>query len=135
MYFGRMDFHQEILHLIDQAQTNHLCIDNAETLKVLQAIQKVSSSALLLKKAIVLFTIAENKTTTIPCLSDRERQIFNLIGCEFKSREIASILSISEATVSTHRKNIIRKLKITGSRQLQLFAFREVQQEFRRIKN
>jgi len=129
-----MDFHHEIINLLHLAEADQWRIDEAETLQVLKAIQKVSSCKLLLNKAIFLFLIAENTSAQMPSLSDRERQIFNLIGCEFKSREIASILNISEATVSTHRKNIIKKLKITGSRQLQLLAYSEVQQAFQRTK-
>ena len=42
-------------------------------------------------------------------LTDREREILNLIATEYTNRQIAEQLFISERTVETHRKNIFRK--------------------------
>lgn len=42
-------------------------------------------------------------------LSERERQILQLISEEFTNKDIAEALFISERTVETHRKNIFRK--------------------------
>lgn len=43
-------------------------------------------------------------------LTNREKQILQLISKEFKTSEIAEQLSISFRTVETHRKNILHKL-------------------------
>lgn len=48
-------------------------------------------------------------------LTAREEEILRLIVKEYNSRQIAEILFISERTVETHRKNILRK---TGSSNL-----------------
>lgn len=48
-------------------------------------------------------------------LTDREREILKLISGELTNREIAERLFISERTVETHRKNILRK---TGTHNL-----------------
>ncbi|MBI3481651.1 MAG: response regulator transcription factor [Bacteroidetes bacterium] len=45
-------------------------------------------------------------------LTAREEEILRLVAKEYTSRQIAEILFISERTVETHRKNILRK---TGS--------------------
>ncbi len=52
-------------------------------------------------------------------LSIREFEIYGFIGIGLTTKEIADLLSITETTVATHRKNIIRKLKIKGSGRLQ----------------
>lgn len=48
-------------------------------------------------------------------LTDRERQIYRLVGQARMSKEIAEDLRISVRTVETHRKAICRKLKVSGS--------------------
>jgi two-component system, NarL family, nitrate/nitrite response regulator NarL len=45
-------------------------------------------------------------------LTEREQEVLRLVVKEYTSRQIAEILFISERTVETHRKNILRK---TGS--------------------
>ncbi len=42
-------------------------------------------------------------------LTNRELEIVRLIEKEYKNRQIAKTLFISERTVETHRKNIFRK--------------------------
>ena len=42
-------------------------------------------------------------------LTTRELEILRLVSKEFNSRQIAEILFISERTVETHRKNILKK--------------------------
>ena len=42
-------------------------------------------------------------------LTEREREILNLIAKEYSNKMIAEKLFISERTVETHRKNIFRK--------------------------
>jgi DNA-binding NarL/FixJ family response regulator len=45
-------------------------------------------------------------------LSSREREILQMIGEGFSSREIAEKLDISETTVKTHRNNLMDKLNV-----------------------
>jgi two-component system nitrate/nitrite response regulator NarL len=47
-------------------------------------------------------------------LTAREVEILKLVAKEFNSRQIAEILFISERTVETHRKNIIKKTGVTN---------------------
>lgn len=55
------------------------------------------------------------KPTNETPLSLRETEILTLIGKGMKSDQIANMLSISKCTVDTHRKNILRKLGVSGS--------------------
>ncbi|NII27227.1 response regulator transcription factor [Pseudoflavitalea sp. X16] len=50
-------------------------------------------------------------TTKNTSLTFRELEIIRLIEREFNNREIAGQLGISERTVETHRKNILRKTR------------------------
>lgn len=45
-------------------------------------------------------------------LSDRELEVFELLGRGFRTKEIAKELSLSDKTVQTHREHIKEKLKI-----------------------
>lgn len=54
----------------------------------------------------------------VASLSDRELQIFEMIGTGARTREIAERLSISAKTVDTHKSHIKRKLGIERSTDL-----------------
>lgn len=56
-------------------------------------------------------------------LTERELEILRLIAKEFSSRQIAEILFISERTVETHRKNILRKTGTTNLVGLMKYAW------------
>ena len=55
-------------------------------------------------------------------LSGREREIVGLICAGCTSREVADQLSLSEFTVSTHRRNILHKLELHNVAALTQFA-------------
>jgi DNA-binding NarL/FixJ family response regulator len=55
-------------------------------------------------------------------LSDRELQIFQLIGADLPNREIAAQLNISVKTVETHRENLKNKLGLQDSADLKSAA-------------
>jgi DNA-binding NarL/FixJ family response regulator len=54
----------------------------------------------------------------INLLTDRELEIFELIGKGRDVREISKALNVSPKTVETHRTNIKEKLKLKNSRQV-----------------
>jgi len=56
-------------------------------------------------------------------LSDRELEVFELIGRGLAMREIADTLHLSVKTVETHRENIKKKLNLHNSHQLHQHAF------------
>ena len=57
-------------------------------------------------------------------LSDREREIFQLIAEAHSNKDIATILGISPATVETHRARILQKLDIHNAAEAVLYAVR-----------
>jgi DNA-binding NarL/FixJ family response regulator len=58
-------------------------------------------------------------------LSDREREIFQLIAEGHSNKDVALILSISPATVETHRARILQKLDVHNTAELVLYAVRK----------
>jgi two-component system, NarL family, response regulator NreC len=57
-------------------------------------------------------------------LSEREREIFQLIAEGHSNKAVAVILSISPATVETHRARILDKLDVHNTTELVLYAVR-----------
>lgn len=57
-------------------------------------------------------------------LSEREREIFQLIAEGRTNKEVAELLTISPATVETHRAHILQKLDIHNTAELVLYAVR-----------
>jgi two-component system response regulator NreC len=57
-------------------------------------------------------------------LSEREREVFQLIAEAYSNKEIADLLSVSPATVETHRAHIMQKLDVHNTAELVLYAVR-----------
>jgi len=57
-------------------------------------------------------------------LTEREREIFDLVARGLSTRDIAAQLSISERTVETHRRRILRKLHLHSATDLARLAAR-----------
>jgi DNA-binding NarL/FixJ family response regulator len=57
-------------------------------------------------------------------LTDREREVMQLIAEGRSSKEVANLLSLSVYTVDTHRKHIMEKLDLRNTAELVRFAIR-----------
>ncbi len=57
-------------------------------------------------------------------LSEREREIFQLIAEGRSNKEIADLLSVSPSTVETHRGHIMEKLDVHSAVEIVLYAVR-----------
>jgi len=57
-------------------------------------------------------------------LSEREREIFQLVAEGHSTKEIAELLSVSPTTVETHRAHILQKLDIHNTAELVRYAVR-----------
>jgi two-component system, NarL family, response regulator NreC len=62
--------------------------------------------------------------TRYDALSEREREVLQLIAEGRSSKEVAEVLSISPATVETHRTHILQKLDVHNTAELVLYAVR-----------
>ncbi|WP_026933107.1 response regulator [Christiangramia echinicola] len=63
-----------------------------------------------------------NTAVTKPVLTKRQQEILKLVGQGKTNQEIADTLFIGKTTVETHRKNMIRKLKLQGAGELLRYA-------------
>lgn len=66
-------------------------------------------------------------------LSDREFEVFQLVGQGRSTREIAAHLHLSVKTVEVHRANIKTKLKLTSAVELVRYAVRWTEAESRGV--
>ncbi len=96
---------------------------------LIQAIRRVRTGQVYVSERVagkILNRIAGHRSgeTTSPVdeLSDRELEIFQLIGDGYSTGEIARRLHISPKTVLTHREGIKRKLSLPGAATLTRFA-------------
>lgn len=122
-----MNLLPKLLSILHQARIDTLHLNHEDTLVLLESVKHISEDQFLIEKVINLILISEGKGLKIRNLSKRQTQIFTHIGLGFSSREIGNLLQISEATVSTHRKQIIKKLGLTRAGKLQHFATQYVQ--------
>jgi DNA-binding NarL/FixJ family response regulator len=57
-------------------------------------------------------------------LSEREREVFQLVAEGRSSKEIAELLSVSPATIETHRTHVLQKLGLRNTAEVVLYAVR-----------
>jgi len=92
--------------------------------EMLNAIRQVHEQGAFLTNKITQEVLQEysrpghNGSKTEPRLTDRERQVLQLVVEGKSNKEIALVLSISPKTVSVHRTNIMTKLDVQNTVEL-----------------
>jgi two-component system, NarL family, nitrate/nitrite response regulator NarL len=98
----------DLLHKsIRKVHEGEIWLDNRMTAEVIDAFKKSSESGQRREK---------------PLLSDREKEIVQLVAQGFRNREIGEKLFISEQTVKNHLHNIFDKLGVSDRLELALYA-------------
>jgi len=69
-----------------------------------------------------LLTTPDVRQSPLESLTNREMDVFQLIGRGLSNRHIAQELSLSVKTIETYRSRIIEKLKLKDSGELVQFA-------------
>ena len=95
-------------------------LKNSSLEVVLEAIRTVASGKTYYDKKIVVQDAEKNSSKSV--ISKREREILQLIAKGHTSHQIADELFIGKSTVDTHRKNMIRKLGLSGAGELLRYA-------------
>ncbi len=102
--------------------------------KLMEAIRQVLGGQIYVSSDIsarILETFSRNsdetRATGVQSLSDREFEIFQLLGQGENTRDIAKKLNLSVKTVEVHRLNIKNKLKLNTASELIHFAVRWMQ--------
>jgi len=103
---------------------------------ILAAIRKVVAGGLYLSermsgRLLSMFLRGSSATnhSLIGQLSDREIEVFEMIGRGITTREIAGKLNLSIKTVEAHREHIKKKMKLTDATELMQHAIHWVQNE------
>jgi DNA-binding NarL/FixJ family response regulator len=106
------------------------------TERVLQALRKVLQGEVYLSDRLgnrMLHTLVNGRTslTTSPveALSDRELEVFSLIGQGHGTRAVAENLHLSIKTIESHRAHIKEKLNLQSATELVHHAIQWVQSE------
>lgn len=102
--------------------------------KVISAIQEILRGNIYLSdkmKKIVLEQFAskdikKNNISSIKTLSERELEVFEMIGKGFSSRQIAESMFLSIKTIETYRARIKTKLNLTSPNELLQYAIQWV---------
>ena len=91
---------------------------------VLAAIRRVLAGRIYMSEALGMelasqFVGGDRKPKSpLATLSDRELQVFRLIGEGRRTREIAPILNLSPKTIKSYREHLKQKLDIDGAPEL-----------------
>ncbi len=96
-----------LLKSIRKVSDGEIWLDNRMTAEVIDAFKKSSEAGQRREK---------------PLLSDREKEIVQLVAQGFRNREIGEKLFISEQTVKNHLHNIFDKLGVSDRLELALYA-------------
>jgi DNA-binding NarL/FixJ family response regulator len=67
---------------------------------------------------------ARGVTDRFDALSEREREVFQLIAEGHSNKDIAAVLHVSPGTVETHRARIMEKLDVHSAAEIVLYAVR-----------
>jgi len=108
--------------------SGYIMKENA-TDEVLRAVRKVLAGELYFSErvaaAVVQRTLREKPSASrmgVELLSDREMQVFQLLGASYSAREIAEQFHLSRKTIDTHCEKIKHKLSLHNAAELKQFA-------------
>ena len=113
-----------ILDAIDAGAVGYLLKD-AEPSELLGAVRAVARGESPLDPKVAA-TLLRSRTTgrQAPELTDRERQVLQLVGAGLANKQIARRLDISEKTVKAHLTSVFRRIGVTDRTQAALWAER-----------
>ena len=119
-----------VTQMLKAGATGYLLKDSADV-DLLQAVQAVSQGKSFFSPAVARLMSddyarqrGENLVDRYESLSDREREIFQIVAEGKTNKEIAALLFISPSTVETHRARIMEKLDLHSAAEIVLYAVR-----------
>lgn len=120
-----------ITQALQAGAKGYLLKDSADT-DLIRAVEDVAAGRSFLSPAVARVMLddyvrqlaGKGIVDRYDALSEREREIFQLVAEGHSNKEIADILSISPATVETHRAHILQKLDLHNTAELVLYAVR-----------
>ncbi len=121
--FSMFDQEEAIRQMRNAGASGYL-LKNSPLEEVLNAIRSVAQGNEFYDASIDLSILSQSSETTNkkPILSKSEREILQLIGLGKTTSEIAAQRFTAVSTVEKHRKNMIRKLGLSGKGELLRYA-------------
>lgn len=121
-----------VTQMLRAGASGYLLKDSADV-DLLQAVDAVSAGKSFFSPAIarviaddyVRHLADRGVTDRFELLSQREREIFQLIAEGRTNKEIAALLFLSPSTVDTHRSRIMEKLDVHSAAEIVLYAVRK----------
>ncbi|HOP30003.1 MAG TPA: response regulator transcription factor [Spirochaetota bacterium] len=102
--------------------------------KVIEAIRRVLQGKIYICDTMIDHFLERSITggqnfnsSPVEKLSEREFEVFNLIGKGMTNRNIAEVLSVSTNTISTYRERIKEKLNLQNNAELNRYAMQWIQ--------
>lgn len=117
--FTMFDQDEAVKQMLEAGAHGYI-LKNSSLDVVLEAIRTVAEGKTYFDKKIHLPDTEKNSSKSV--LSSREQEILQLISKGHTSHQIADELYIGKSTVDTHRKNMIRKLGLSGAGELLRYA-------------
>ncbi len=116
-----------------QAGASGYVTKSAPEWELLTAIRSVSQGNCYLNASVTTLLVSDylervkrgERGQPHDVLTDREREILNLVAAGHSNREIAQILNISEHTVHNHRARLMEKLGVHNRLELLKYALRQ----------
>jgi two-component system, NarL family, response regulator NreC len=120
-----------IIQALKAGAKGYLLKDSADT-ELIRGVAVVASGKSFFSPAVAKVMLddyvrhlAEKGTADrFDTLSEREREIFQLVAEGRSNKEIAELLSVSPATIETHRAHVLQKLDVHNTAELVLYAVR-----------
>ena len=119
-----------VTQMLKAGATGYLLKDSADV-DLLQAVQAVSQGKSFFSPAVARLMSddyarqrGEDAVDRYESLSEREREIFQLVAEGKTNKEMAALLFISPSTVETHRARIMEKLDLHSAAEIVLYAVR-----------
>jgi DNA-binding NarL/FixJ family response regulator len=120
-----------VLGMLEAGASGYLAKD-APFDEVARALRAVAAGHVYLAPSIAGVVVedysrraSQSAASAAPALSQREREVLQLLAEGCSARQIARQLHISVKTVETHRRNMLEKLELDGIADLVRYAIRE----------
>ena len=116
-----------------QAGARGYVLKESAAAEVVQAVTAVIGGGSFFSPAVAKI-VADNyvrrldgrgSTDRYSLLSEREREVFQLVAEGHNNREIAALLHVSSGTIETHRAHIMEKLDVHSAPEIVLYAVRK----------
>jgi DNA-binding NarL/FixJ family response regulator len=120
-----------VTQILQAGATGYLLKDSADV-DLLKAVGEAAKGKSFFSPAIAKVMLDDyvrqladkGVTDRYEALSEREREIFQLIAEARTNKEIAALLHVSPSTVETHRAHIMEKLDLHSAAEIVLYAVR-----------